>query len=76
MSGVWGWGGTGLRLDILLSIRQSSHVAGICHNILSCSPEELLEQKAVLQYVPLDHPSVSPDLSTLTPDPSAALSGP
>ncbi|MBW02936.1 Connector enhancer of kinase suppressor of ras 1, partial [Eschrichtius robustus] len=38
-------------------LRISSHVAGICHNILSCSPEELLEQKAVLQHVQLDHPS-------------------
>eukprot|EP00070_Physeter_catodon_P034927 XP_028341821.1 connector enhancer of kinase suppressor of ras 1 isoform X3 [Physeter catodon] len=38
-------------------LRISSHVAGICHNILSCSPEELLEQKAVLQHVPLDDPS-------------------
>ncbi|XP_057556907.1 connector enhancer of kinase suppressor of ras 1 isoform X2 [Hippopotamus amphibius kiboko] len=38
-------------------LRISSHVAGICHNILSCSPEELLEQKAILQCVPLDDPS-------------------
>ncbi|XP_045754338.1 connector enhancer of kinase suppressor of ras 1 isoform X1 [Mirounga angustirostris] len=33
-----------------------SHVAGICHHILSCSPQELLEQRAVLERVQLDHP--------------------
>ncbi|KAB0365044.1 hypothetical protein FD754_009200 [Muntiacus muntjak] len=38
-------------------LRISSHVAGICCNILSCCPEELLEQKAVLKQVPLDDPS-------------------
>uniref|UniRef100_A0A8C3W6G1 Connector enhancer of kinase suppressor of Ras 1 n=1 Tax=Catagonus wagneri TaxID=51154 RepID=A0A8C3W6G1_9CETA len=38
-------------------LRICSHVAGICHNILSCSPEELLEQRAVLERVPLDNPS-------------------
>nr|CAI9702936.1 unnamed protein product [Rangifer tarandus platyrhynchus] len=38
-------------------LRISSHVAGICCNILSCCPEELLEQKAVLKRVPLDDPS-------------------
>lgn len=59
-----GWDGRGLGLDILLSLRQCSHVAGICHNILSCSPEELLEQRAVLERVELDDPSVSLDLST------------
>ncbi|CAI9165459.1 unnamed protein product [Rangifer tarandus platyrhynchus] len=37
-------------------LRISSHVAGICCNILSCCPEELLEQKAVLKRVPLDDP--------------------
>lgn len=69
LSGPWGWGGTGLRLDILPSIRQSSHVAGICCNILSCCPEELLKQKAILEQVPLDDPSVSPDLSPFTSGP-------
>ncbi|NP_001074516.1 connector enhancer of kinase suppressor of ras 1 [Mus musculus] len=38
-------------------LRICSHVAGICHNILSCSPEELLEQKAVLESVQVDDPS-------------------
>ncbi|XP_055467155.1 connector enhancer of kinase suppressor of ras 1 [Psammomys obesus] len=38
-------------------LRICSHVAGICHNILSCSPEELLEQRAVLEQVQLDDPS-------------------
>ncbi|XP_010828553.1 PREDICTED: connector enhancer of kinase suppressor of ras 1 [Bison bison bison] len=38
-------------------LRISSHVAGICCNILSCCPEELLKQKAVLEQVPLDDPS-------------------
>ncbi|XP_028615713.1 connector enhancer of kinase suppressor of ras 1 [Grammomys surdaster] len=38
-------------------LRISSHVAGICHNILSCSPEELLEQRAVLELVQVDDPS-------------------
>ncbi|OWK12801.1 CNKSR1 [Cervus elaphus hippelaphus] len=38
-------------------LRISSHVAEICCNILSCCPEELLEQKAVLKRVPLDDPS-------------------
>ena len=56
-SGPWGWGGTGLRLDILPSIRQSSHVAGICCNILSCCPEELLKQKAVLERIESVMPS-------------------
>lgn len=37
-------------------LRICSHVAGICHNILSCSPQELLEQRAVLERVQLDHP--------------------
>lgn len=37
-------------------LRICSHVAGICHNILSCSPQELLEQKAVLERVQLDNP--------------------
>ncbi|XP_077006861.1 connector enhancer of kinase suppressor of ras 1 isoform X1 [Tamandua tetradactyla] len=35
---------------------QCSHVAGICCTILSCSPKELLEQKAVLERVQLDDP--------------------
>lgn len=69
LSGPQGWGGTGLRLDILPSIHQSSHVAGVCCNILSCCPEELLKQKAVLERVPLDDPSVSPDPSPLTSGP-------
>lgn len=56
----------GLGLDILFPIPQCSHVAGICHNILSCSPQELLEQKAVLERVQLDNPLVSSDLSPLT----------
>ncbi|XP_054369031.1 connector enhancer of kinase suppressor of ras 1 isoform X2 [Mirounga angustirostris] len=38
-----------------------SHVAGICHHILSCSPQELLEQRAVLERVQLDHPLVPAD---------------
>ncbi|KAF6108034.1 connector enhancer of kinase suppressor of Ras 1 [Phyllostomus discolor] len=38
-------------------LRICSHVTGICHNILSCSPQELLEQKAVLERVQLDNPS-------------------
>ncbi|XP_070239296.1 connector enhancer of kinase suppressor of ras 1 isoform X2 [Bos mutus] len=38
-------------------LRISSHVAGICCNILSCCPEELLKQKAILEQVPLDDPS-------------------
>ncbi|XP_029803587.1 connector enhancer of kinase suppressor of ras 1 isoform X1 [Suricata suricatta] len=33
-----------------------SHMVGICHTILSCSPQELLEQTAVLECVPLDDP--------------------
>ncbi|XP_036112292.1 connector enhancer of kinase suppressor of ras 1 isoform X2 [Molossus molossus] len=37
-------------------LRICSHVAGICHNILSCSPQELLEQRAVLERVQLDDP--------------------
>ncbi|XP_006924455.1 connector enhancer of kinase suppressor of ras 1 [Pteropus alecto] len=37
-------------------LRICSHVAGICHNILNCSPQELLEQKAVLERVQLDDP--------------------
>ncbi|XP_051029519.1 connector enhancer of kinase suppressor of ras 1 isoform X2 [Phodopus roborovskii] len=39
------------------TLRICSHVAGICHNILSCSPEELLQQRAVLEQVQLDDPS-------------------
>ncbi|XP_039089324.1 connector enhancer of kinase suppressor of ras 1 isoform X5 [Hyaena hyaena] len=31
-----------------------SHMVGICRAILSCSPQELLEQTAVLERVPLD----------------------
>lgn len=66
IGGKWGWGwgmgsADGLRLDPTSS-PQCSHVAGICHNILSCSPQELLEQKAVLERVQLDHPLVSPHL--------------
>ncbi|XP_029421108.1 connector enhancer of kinase suppressor of ras 1 [Nannospalax galili] len=38
-------------------LRICSHVAGVCHNILSYSPEELLEQTAVLEQVRLDDPS-------------------
>ncbi|KAK7796555.1 hypothetical protein U0070_010813 [Myodes glareolus] len=38
-------------------LRICSHVAGICHNILSCSPEELLEQRAVLEQAQLGDPS-------------------
>ncbi|XP_037684015.1 LOW QUALITY PROTEIN: connector enhancer of kinase suppressor of ras 1 [Choloepus didactylus] len=37
-------------------LRICSHVSGICRNILSCSPKELLEQKAVLERVQLDDP--------------------
>ncbi|XP_016834865.1 connector enhancer of kinase suppressor of ras 1 isoform X2 [Cricetulus griseus] len=39
------------------TLRICSHVAGICHNILSCCPEELLQQRAVLEQVQLDDPS-------------------
>lgn len=60
--------GWGLRLDILLPHPQCSHVVEICHAILSCSPQELLEQTAVLERVQLDDPLVSAD-------PLAALSG-
>ncbi|XP_060267423.1 connector enhancer of kinase suppressor of ras 1 isoform X3 [Ovis aries] len=38
-------------------LRISSHVAGVCCNILSCCPEELLKQRAVLERVPLDDPA-------------------
>lgn len=48
---------------------QCSHVAGICHNILSCTPEELLEQRALLEQVQLDDPSVSSDPSPPPADP-------
>ncbi|XP_023599199.1 connector enhancer of kinase suppressor of ras 1 isoform X4 [Myotis lucifugus] len=37
-------------------LRICSHVTGICHSILSCSPQELLEQRAVLERVQLDDP--------------------
>ncbi|XP_014447479.1 connector enhancer of kinase suppressor of ras 1 isoform X2 [Tupaia chinensis] len=37
-------------------LRICHHVAGICHSILDCSPEELLLQRAVLERVPLDRP--------------------
>ncbi|XP_047379786.1 connector enhancer of kinase suppressor of ras 1 isoform X2 [Sciurus carolinensis] len=37
-------------------LRICSQVTGICHNILSCSPEELLEQRAVLEQVQLEEP--------------------
>ncbi|KAG8506717.1 Connector enhancer of kinase suppressor of ras 1, partial [Galemys pyrenaicus] len=37
-------------------LRICGHVAGICHNILSCCPQELLEQRAVLERVHLDDP--------------------
>ncbi|XP_054576673.1 connector enhancer of kinase suppressor of ras 1 [Eptesicus fuscus] len=37
-------------------LRICSHVTGICHSILSCSPQELLEQRAVLEHVQLDDP--------------------
>lgn len=52
-----------------LPLPQCSRVAGICRNILSCSPGELLEQRAVLEQVQLGEPSVSPDLllSLLSP---------
>lgn len=74
--GVGMEGGMGLRLDILLPLPQCSHVAGICHNILSYSPKELLEQRAVLERVQLDNPLVSLDFSSLTSDPPAASPGP
>ncbi|XP_052031655.1 connector enhancer of kinase suppressor of ras 1 [Apodemus sylvaticus] len=38
-------------------LRICGHVAGICHNILSFSPAELLEQRAVLETVQLDDPA-------------------
>lgn len=63
--GGWGLGmgsGHGLRLHILLCVPQCSHVAGICHNILSYSPQELLKQRAVLERVQLEDPLVSPHL--------------
>ncbi|XP_006862329.1 PREDICTED: LOW QUALITY PROTEIN: connector enhancer of kinase suppressor of ras 1 [Chrysochloris asiatica] len=37
-------------------LRICSHLVGICHNILNCSPEELLAQRAVLEQVQLDEP--------------------
>ncbi|XP_044093431.1 connector enhancer of kinase suppressor of ras 1 [Neovison vison] len=37
-------------------LRICSHVAGICHHILRCSPQELLEQRALLERVQLDDP--------------------
>ncbi|XP_037355231.1 LOW QUALITY PROTEIN: connector enhancer of kinase suppressor of ras 1 [Talpa occidentalis] len=37
-------------------LRICGHVAGICHNILSCSPQELLKQGAVFERVQLDDP--------------------
>ncbi|XP_045401859.1 connector enhancer of kinase suppressor of ras 1 isoform X2 [Lemur catta] len=37
-------------------LRICSQVATICHNILSYSPEELLEQRAVLERLQLDDP--------------------
>uniref|UniRef100_A0A8C2YMG2 Connector enhancer of kinase suppressor of Ras 1 n=1 Tax=Chinchilla lanigera TaxID=34839 RepID=A0A8C2YMG2_CHILA len=43
--------------ELSQALQECSHVSGICHNILSCTPEELLEQKAVLQQVQLDDPS-------------------
>ncbi|XP_051027707.1 LOW QUALITY PROTEIN: connector enhancer of kinase suppressor of ras 1 [Acomys russatus] len=38
-------------------LRICSHMAGICRNVLSYSPEELLSQRAVLEQVQLDDPS-------------------
>ncbi|KAG3282474.1 connector enhancer of kinase suppressor of Ras 1 [Ictidomys tridecemlineatus] len=38
-------------------LRICSQVAEICRSILSCSPEELLEQRAVLEQVQLEEPS-------------------
>ncbi|XP_039089334.1 connector enhancer of kinase suppressor of ras 1 isoform X6 [Hyaena hyaena] len=38
-----------------------SHMVGICRAILSCSPQELLEQTAVLERVPLDDSLVPAD---------------
>lgn len=57
--GCSGWGCSGWAL---CSPSQCSHVTGICHSILSCSPRELLEQRAVLEGVQLDDPLVSSDL--------------
>nr|KAF6381553.1 connector enhancer of kinase suppressor of Ras 1 [Pipistrellus kuhlii] len=37
-------------------LRICSHMTGICHSILSCSPQELLEQRAVLEHVQLEDP--------------------
>ncbi|XP_023374868.1 connector enhancer of kinase suppressor of ras 1 [Otolemur garnettii] len=37
-------------------LRICGQVARICHTILSCCPEELLEQRAVLEQVQLDDP--------------------
>ena len=68
----WGVGvavGWDSRLSIPRPLPQCSHVAGICRHILSCSPQELLEQRAMLECVQLDDPLVSADLM-------AALSGP
>lgn len=68
----WGVGvavGWDSRLSFPCPLPQCSHVAGICHHILRCSPQELLEQRALLERVQLDDPLVSTDLS-------AALSGP
>ncbi|GAB1289056.1 Connector enhancer of kinase suppressor of Ras 1 [Apodemus speciosus] len=44
-------------------LRICGHVAGICHNILSFSPAELLEQRAVLEPVQLDDPAETEILS-------------
>ncbi|KAM5162143.1 connector enhancer of kinase suppressor of ras 1 isoform 3-T3 [Callospermophilus lateralis] len=38
-------------------LRICSQVAEICRSILSCSPEELLQQRAVLEQVQLEEPS-------------------
>ncbi|XP_065506599.1 connector enhancer of kinase suppressor of ras 1 [Caloenas nicobarica] len=52
------------------------HIAGICENIVGCSPPTLLDRRAVLQRVGLvlppgrrNSPPVSPDTPTLPPSP-------
>lgn len=60
--GCSGWGSVWALCSRPRPPPQCSHVTGICHNILSCSPQELLEQKAVLERVQLGDPLVSSDL--------------
>lgn len=66
--GLTEWGGGGWRWEGAQAqhpLPQCSHVAGICQHILSCSPQELLEQRAVLERVQLDDLQVSSGLGSL-----------